>query len=170
MPSDKHAPTHLKTKQPTPPLPKRINNQRAQEQPNRNPNRHLDHRIPHVENHAIDVGTGCESLGSVGDRCGPRRIACDLVGGSYAADKRPTGGQARGHLDEDGGEESGSGNAMMEAGVEVSKYANAEGAKGVCNLGIGGEALGGEEVDNVAGESNDEHDRSLVPLRLVDDD
>lgn len=45
-----HAPSlPLKTKQPTPPFPKRINNKRAQKQPNRNPNRNLNNRITNIK-------------------------------------------------------------------------------------------------------------------------
>ena len=59
---------------------------------------------------------------------------------------------------------------MAQAAVEVSDDANGEGAEGVSYLGVGGEALGGEMVDNVPGKGDDEHYRHLLVPALVDDD
>jgi hypothetical protein len=41
------------TEQPAPPLPKRIHEDRAQEQPNTDPDRDLDHAISHVEHDGV---------------------------------------------------------------------------------------------------------------------
>lgn len=162
-------PTNSKTKQPTPPLPKRINNQSAQKQPDRDPNRNLNHGITNVEDHAVDIRVG-PSLRPVADGRRPRGIASDLVGGSDATDQGAAGGQAGGDLDEDGGEESSGRDAMLEARVEVAENADGKGAEGISDLGVGREAFGGKVVDDVAGKGDDEHDGGLAPFRLVDDD
>ena len=161
--------TPSKAKQPAPPLPKRINDQRTQEQADGNANSHLNHRIPDIEHHAIDIGVR-RSLRAVADRRRPRGVAGDLVGGSDAADEGAAGGQAGGDLNEDGGEEGGGRDAVLEARVEVAEHADGEGAERVGHLRVGREAFGREVVDDVAGEGDDDHDGRLAPFRLVDDD
>ena len=59
---------------------------------------------------------------------------------------------------------------MTDAGVQVAKDADSEGAEGVCDLGVGGEAEGGEVVDDVADERDEQHDGHLFPFAVVDDD
>lgn len=49
----------LEREQPTPPLSKRIHNQRAQEQSNTDPDRHLDHAVPDVEHDAVEACCCC---------------------------------------------------------------------------------------------------------------
>ncbi len=59
---------------------------------------------------------------------------------------------------------------MEEPGIEVSEDAHGERTEGVCDLGVGGEADGGEVVHDVADEADEEHDGDLFPFALVDDD
>ena len=160
-----------KTKQPAPPLPKRINDQRAHKQPHRNPNRNLNHAIRDVQNPAVDIDARIRS-GVRNDR--PRRpidrLVRKLVGGREPADQTAPRGEARRHLHEDGREQGGSRQAVAETAVEVPDDADGEGAERVGDLGVGGEALGGEMVDDVAGEGDDEHDGHLLGAAVVDED
>jgi len=128
----------------------------------------LDHRIPDIENRTVDIDVR-EYLRSIVDRSDSCHITRDLVCGSDTADKRAAGSQTGGHLHEDCGKKSGGSNAVMEARVQVSKNADGEGTEGVCYLSVGREPLGGEEVDDVAGKSDDNHYGRLCPFRLIDD-
>ena len=98
------------------------------------------------------------------------RLIGNLVGGGNARDQAAGSGEAGGDLDEDGGQQGGGGEAVAQAGVEVSEHADGEGAEGVCDLGVAGEAEGAEVVDDVAGEGDGEHDGHLLEFALVDDD
>lgn len=49
------SPHPSKTKQPTPPLPKRINHQCAHKQHDRNPNCHLNHRVRNIKDDGIKI-------------------------------------------------------------------------------------------------------------------
>ena len=49
-------PPALKAKQPRPSLPQRIHNQCTQEQPNRNPNRNLNHRVSNIKHDRVELG------------------------------------------------------------------------------------------------------------------
>ena len=63
---------------------------------------------------------------------------------------------------------------VLEAGAEsrpqVRHDAYDERSEGVAHLCVAGEALRGIEVDYVSGKGNDNHDRCLAPLALVDHD
>lgn len=59
---------------------------------------------------------------------------------------------------------------MAKAGIKITKDADGEGAEGVGDLSIGGEAESGEMIDNIADKGNAEHDWHLFPFTLVDDD
>ena len=98
------------------------------------------------------------------------RLIRDLVRRGHARDQAPGRGEAGRDLDEDGGEQSGGGETVAKAGIEVAEDADGEGAEGVCDLGVAGEAGGGEVVDDVAGEGDEEHDGHLLEFALVDDD
>ena len=73
-------------------------------------------------------------------------------------------------MDEDGGEQGGGGEAVAEAAVEVGDDADGESAERVCDLRVRGEAGGGEVVDDVAREGDEEHDGDLLGAAVVDDD
>lgn len=174
-------PEKLEAKQATPPFAHRINNQRTQKQPDSNPNRHLDHTIPDVEHHTIDIRVRTRRIP---DRRRPRprrvtrhprpvdngRLIRDLIRARDTADQTPTGRQARGHLHENGGQQRRGRETVTQAGVEVAQHADGEGAEGVGDLGVADEAAGREVVDDEAGEGDDEHDGGLFPFALVDDD
>ena len=90
-------PNNSKTKQPTPPLPKRIHRQRTQKQPHRNPNRHLNHTIPHIQHHAIQIPSNQPRLSPVIHRRRPmrqrtiHRLISDLIRRSYSRDQTTRG-------------------------------------------------------------------------------
>ena len=94
----------------------------------------------------------------------------DLVSADHAADEAAAGGEARGHLDEDSGEQGSSGDAAAEAGVDVAEDADDQRAKGVGDLRVVFEPAGREVVGDEADEGQDHHDGHLRPAALVDDD
>lgn len=59
---------------------------------------------------------------------------------------------------------------MAEAGIEVAEAADRERAEGVGDLGVVGDARGGEVVDEEAGKGDEEHDGHLLGFSVVDDD
>ena len=59
---------------------------------------------------------------------------------------------------------------MAETAVEVGDDADGEGAERVCDLRVGGEAAGGEVVDDVARKGDEEHNGDLLGAAVVDDD
>ncbi len=134
----------------------------------------MDHAVSDIEDIAVDIdgrsagrvtdGGGAISRGAID------RLVRELIRRGQPADQTATSGEARGDLDEDGGEQRSGREAVAEATVEVSDDADGEGAEGVGDLGVGREALGGEMVDDVAGEGDDEHDGHLFVPALVDDD
>jgi hypothetical protein len=56
------------------------------------------------------------------------------------------------------------------SGVRVCHDADCQCAEGLRDLRVALEAAAAEEVDEVAGESDDQHHGGLLPLGLVDDD
>jgi len=58
---------------------------------------------------------------------------------------------------------------VAQAGVHVAEDADSEGAEGVCDLGVGGEAHGRVVVDDIADEGDEQHDGHLLDFALVDD-
>lgn len=163
-------PWDLKAKQRTFLLPKRINHQRTQKQPDRKSNRHLDHAVSHIELHGIDIHRS--GLRRIADGGGAiHRRVCDLIRARHAADQTPASGQARGDLNEDGRDENSHCETMTESRIHISRNADGEGTQGVCDLGVGWEANGGEMVDHVPEEGDYYHDGHILlpPLALVDD-
>ena len=129
------------TKQTAPPFSKRVDDQRAHEQPHRDPDGDLDHAVCDVKDITVDVDGG--SAGRVTDRGRPigrgavDRLVRELVRGRQPADQTASCGEARRHLHEDGWQERGCREPVAQAAVEVSDDADGEGAEGVCYLGVG---------------------------------
>ena len=133
-------PSTSKAKQPTPPLPKRIYKQRTHEQAHGDPNRNLNHAVRDIEDITIDTHTRSKS--SIGNERRPiSRSAIDrlirkLICRRQPADQTASRSEARWHLDEDGREERGRREAVVETAIKVSDDADGESAEGVCDLGV----------------------------------
>ena len=162
-------PNHLETKQRTPLLPHRIDHKRAKEESDGNPNRDLNHRVPDIEHDTIQLRARSRHI-LHGRRSPRRRVSRDTIRARNATDQRATGRQATRDLYEDSGQEGRSRKTVSNATIHVTQNAHREGAKCITDLRILRKLGGREEIDEVPGKGDDEHDGGLFPFCLVDDD
>lgn len=174
----------LKTKQPAPPLPERIHHQGAHEQPHCDPDRNLDHAIPHIQHRAVHLHpshAGCPTPESTAgfaaithgrDPAGASvaRTIGELISGNDTADQTTRRGESTGNLHEDGRQKDGGGEAVPDPGVQIRADTDGQRAQGLGDLCVGSELLLRVVVDYIAGDGEEEHRRHLRPVAVVDDD
>lgn len=147
----------LQRKQPSPPLARRINYQRRNEQPNSNANRRLDHTI-------AQTGQGCS-------RRTTRRIRRSIPDRIRVLNRRQDRagrGQTRRHHGEDTGDGGAHRVAVPEATVQVRQQADGERADGIGDLRRGAQLLGAEIVGDVTRGPDQDHHGDLSEFGLVD--
>lgn len=65
-------------------------------------------------------------------------------------------------------QQSSSSNPMSKSTIQISKHTNSKSAQRLTDLRVTRKATRGEEVDEVAGEGDQDHDGGLLPFCLVD--